>query len=148
MIVLLYLRNWGVFMKKVYVVFIALTTLSTISGVQAHQELTIMQAEDAIPDFVYKIVSIEQWQASQSQHELVLTEADDKFIHLSKEYQVSHVEQKYWPSTPHIVLKLDAKKLKGRLVYEANPNGTTKYWHLYDGAIPVDAVTEVKLVDG
>jgi uncharacterized protein (DUF952 family) len=38
------------------------------------------------------------------------------------------------------VLKLDVKSLPGKLVYESNPGGETKYWHLYHGSIPLKAV--------
>lgn len=41
-----------------------------------------------------------------------------------------------------VLLKLETAKLRGRLVYEVNPGGTTKYYHLYEGSIPLEAVVE------
>lgn len=95
------------------------------------------------PEHLYKIVSKEQWQASLEGNEVVLSAQDQDFIHLAKEDQVAHVVQKFWTNADHIVLKLVAKKLKGRLIYETNPGGSTKHYHLYEGCIPLEAVEEV-----
>ena len=96
--------------------------------------------EPARPEYLYKIVSPEQWQESQQQTYLILSPMDRPFIHLSKADQVEHVAQKFWKDKPYVVLKLETIKLLGRLVYETNPGGTVKYYHLYEGKIPIDAV--------
>lgn len=41
-----------------------------------------------------------------------------------------------------MVLKIDPSKLIGKLVFEVNPGGTQKYYHLYNGKIPLNAVIE------
>jgi uncharacterized protein (DUF952 family) len=97
-------------------------------------------SQNEIPEFLYKIVSPEQWKESQEKGHLVLTAMDADFIHLSTEDQVEHVIKKFWKDSRYLILKLDSKKLKGDLKYETNPGGTTKYYHLYDGSIPLDAV--------
>jgi len=96
------------------------------------------------PQYLYKIVSPEQWQESLLGSEIVLSPMDKEFIHLSKEDQVSHVVQKFWDNKQYVVLKLSTEKLKGRLTYETNPGGTTQYYHLYEGHIPLDAVVDLK----
>jgi uncharacterized protein (DUF952 family) len=98
------------------------------------------------PEYLYKIVSPEQWQESLLQKEVVLSPMDEEFIHLAKEDQVPHIAQKFWDRQDYIVLKLDPKKLNGRLAYEANPGGSTLYYHLYHGSIPCDAVVDVVTV--
>lgn len=99
-----------------------------------------------VPAYLYKVMSEEHWQASQEQKKLVPSAIDTEFFHLATEEQLAHVVQKFWANMDHIILKLDTKKIVGRLVYEANPGGTTKYYHLYNGTIPLDAVLEVKKV--
>lgn len=101
----------------------------------------------ACPEYLFKIVSKEQWEESLHGHAMVLSVLDKDFIHLAKEEQVAHVVQKFWGGRSYIILKLASKKLKGRLVYETNPGGATKYYHLYDGSIPLKAVVDVTVVD-
>ena len=36
--------------------------------------------------------------------------------------------------------------LPGKLVLESNPGGKSRYYHLYQGAIPMEAITESKTV--
>lgn len=93
-------------------------------------------------EFLYKIVSQEQWQQSQGSGELILTDFDSDFIHLARKEQVVPVVQKFWKNQHPIVLKLKASRLLGRLVEEVNPGGTTKYFHLYSGKIPLTSVVE------
>lgn len=72
---------------------------------------------------------------------------DDAFIHLAKEDQLDKIIAKYWADAPQLViLKIDTSKLQGNLVYEANPGGTTKYYHLYRGFIPFSAIAESKTI--
>lgn len=94
-------------------------------------------------DHLYKIVSNQQWEESLGQSQVMNSPLDKDFIHLATEGQLPHIAQKFWNNKDLIILKLDSKKLTGRLVYEANPGGTTLYYHLYDGNIPLDAVVEV-----
>jgi uncharacterized protein (DUF952 family) len=110
--------------------------------VSVNQEVVMMQAES--PELLYKIISTDQWEASQE--DLVLAETDMPFIHLATEEQLPRIIEKFWPDQDCIVLKLDASKLIGRLVLEANPGGNTQYYHLYDGQIPAEAVLDVSLV--
>ena len=68
---------------------------------------------------------------------------DESFIHLATKEQVPHVAEKFWKGLDHAILKIDSKKLVGRLIFETNPGGTNKYFHLYKGSIPADAIVEV-----
>ena len=98
------------------------------------------------PDKLYKITTPENWEASQSQDTLSLEPQDitNGFIHFSREDQVDYVLDRFYKDKPYVVLVIDPNLLKGRLVYEYNSKKTDKYYHIYDGSIPLDAVTEVK----
>jgi uncharacterized protein (DUF952 family) len=54
--------------------------------------------------------------------------------------------EKYWAGvSEYVVLKIETAKLSGKLVLEANPAGTNKYYHLYNGSIPSNAIVESKI---
>ncbi len=97
------------------------------------------------PEFLYKIVSSEDWQKSLSQKEIVNSAMDKDFIHLATEEQLPRIAEKFWKDKDYIILKLITNKLVGRLIYEANPNGATKFYHLYEGTIPLKSVVDVIL---
>ena len=97
-------------------------------------------------EYLYRIVSPEQWQESLLQNHVINSSIDKDFIHLATEEQLAGIIQKFWNNKDHIILKLAAKKLTGRLIYETNPGGTTLYYHLYEGNVPIDAVVEVSTV--
>lgn len=66
---------------------------------------------------------------------------DNDFIHLSTKKQLEGIIKKFWKNIPEFfVLTLDIKKLPGKLVLEANPGGSHKYYHLYNGCIPKDSI--------
>lgn len=98
--------------------------------------------ENPKPEYLYKILSPKKWQESLQQKQVVLDSADNEFIHLSKEDQLSRITQKYWNAKDHVILKLSVDKLVGNLIFEANSGGENKYYHLYEGSIPLDAVLE------
>lgn len=99
------------------------------------------------PHYLYKILSIDDWKKSQDMESVKLTDADDDFIHLAKEDQLDRIVRKYWDKVPeYVVLKIDITKLAGKLIFEANPGGENKYYHLYDGSIPLKAVVESKRI--
>lgn len=103
--------------------------------------------ENLVPDYLYKIVSNEQWKESLVENRIPCSEMDSDFIHMAKEDQIANVVQKFWSGQDHIILKISVKKLVGRLVYETNPGKSTKYYHLYEGYIPLDAVKDVTIVN-
>lgn len=109
-----------------------------------------MQEEDKneIPEYLYKILSLEEWDKSLTQTSLVLAKKIDKgFIHLATEDQLEKVLKKYWSNDPeYVILKVATKDLFGKLIYESNPGGTNKYYHLYEGSIPLHAVVEFKII--
>lgn len=112
----------------------------------ANREKMPMEQTNSCPEYLYKVVSTEQWQESLLKNQIIPSSLDKNFIHLSKEDQVSHVVQKFWNKMDHVILKLASKKLTGRLIYETNPGGTSKYYHLYEGNIPLEAVVDVTVV--
>lgn len=102
---------------------------------------------DSSPQFLYKVLSVDNWQRSQTQNNLVLSKDDNEFIHLSTKDQLDRITSKYWADVPEfVILKVATNRLTGRLVLEANPGGSSKYYHLYDGSIPLQSVVESKIV--
>lgn len=98
-----------------------------------------------VPEYLYKVISLENWTASQSKDFLELSQNDAQFIHFSTEEQLPKVIKKFWSDVlQYVVLKIDPTQLCGRLIYEKNPGGTNRYYHLYDGSIPMQAVQEIK----
>lgn len=100
------------------------------------------------PAYLYKVISDEKWKKSQTREEVILSSMDTDFIHLATEEQLDHVIRKFWGDTRlFVVLKIDAGKLRGSLRLETNPGGTTKYYHLYVGGIPLTAIQETITLD-
>jgi len=94
-------------------------------------------------EHLYKVVSVEQWEASKDS--VVLGQVDSEFIHLSKGDQLERITTKFWRGVErYVVLTIDPDKLPGKLVLEANREGGDKYYHLYNGAIPKEAVLHVE----
>lgn len=103
--------------------------------------------ETQIPHYLYKILSLRNWQATQNRKTVSLAAEDASFIHLSTEDQLEKVIAKYWSEADqYVILKIDCSKLEGKLVYETNPGGTNKYFHLYEGFIPFHAILESTIV--
>ncbi len=99
-----------------------------------------------VPTFLYKILSLENWLATQKNKIVVLSSFDSDFIHLSTEEQLDKIVAKYWSEIPQfVILKILTNQLEGELRYEVNPGGTTKYYHLYHGCIPHEAIVESKV---
>lgn len=100
-----------------------------------------------IPKYLYKILTVQDWKESQGRESVKLSRSDHDFIHLSKEDQLDRIIEKYWKDIPEfIVLKINTDNLPGRLIYEANPGGSNRYYHLYNGSIPLNAVCESKVL--
>lgn len=99
------------------------------------------------PDFLYKILSSYLWQETQCSSIITLPAEDNAFIHLATEEQLKKIIAKYWANAPQVViLKLDRHKLQGRLAYETNVGGSNKYYHLYEGFIPYNAIVESRII--
>lgn len=118
-------------------------------SLHADQQLSSQQnlENKMTPQYLYKILSVEDWKKSQSMDVVKLTDADQDFIHLAREGQLDRIVGKYWDKAPeYVVLKIDTKKLPGKLVFEASPGGENKHYHLYDGSMPLKAVVESKTI--
>lgn len=104
--------------------------------------------QEHTPAFLYKVLSMENWEESQKAEALALSKDDEAFIHFSRDDQLERITSKYWADVPrYVVLKVNTSKLPGKMVYEANPGGTSKYYHLYDGSIPLEAIAESQIVN-
>ena len=95
------------------------------------------------PQFLYKIVTPSAWRESQGMQSIALNSTDEPFILLTREDQLTHVLNEKWRNAPAIVLKLDASKLVGNLVFEEDAKVSGEYYHLYSGQIPQNAVIEI-----
>lgn len=99
-----------------------------------------------MPPFLYKILSLENWESSDGQI-LLLPKEDQLFIHFSTEEQLEGIVTKYWSQVNHyVILKIDSSQLPGKMVLEANPGGSTLYYHLYEGSIPKESIVEIKRI--
>ena len=99
------------------------------------------------PQKLYKVLSVEDFESSQGKDALKLTPMDDLFIHFSTEDQLARILAKFWSDVKEaMVLTIDSSQLPGKLVYEVNPGGSAKYYHLYNGSIPLKAILEAKKV--
>ena len=130
-------------MSKLFILFLMCLfgTLSLQASDQPNYESKMT------PQYLYKVLSVENWKKSQGMESVKLTDADQDFIHLAREDQLDRIVGKYWDKVPeYVVLKIDTKKLPGKLVFEANPGGENKYYHLYDDSIPLKAVVELKRI--
>ncbi len=112
----------------------------------SNKEVTVEGMDQSL-QYLYKILSLRNWQATQNRKTVQLSAEDDIFIHFSTEDQLERIVGKYWADAPQfVILKIDSNKLEGRLVFEINPGGTAKYYHLYDGFIPFSSIVESKIV--
>lgn len=101
----------------------------------------------SMPEYLYKIVSKEHWETSKNLEALKLSEQDEAFIHFSTEEQLEGIIKKYWSSVLEFyVLKVVVSGLPGEMRHEINPGGERKYYHLYDGSIPINAIVNVQKV--
>lgn len=113
-------------------------------GTDVKKEIGDM-ARETHPKYLYKIISVENWQLSQGRPSIQLSSEDEEFIHLALEDQLEGIIQKYWShASSYVVLKVDVAKLRGSLKLEVNPGGANLYYHLYEGGIPMEAVVEAK----
>lgn len=92
---------------------------------------------------VYKLLSKELWQQSSQEQFVPKGPQDKDFIHLCEKHQIERIVAKYF-SEAVVALKLDRKKLPGRLVKEQNRPGGDEYYHLYDSMIPVNCIKAIE----
>lgn len=135
-------------MKKYLAIVYLFTASFSLLGNEVinHQEI-VREKMSQSPQYLYKILSLKNWQATQNSKTVQLSTDDDEFIHLSTEDQLERIIKKYWTNVPElVVLKIDSSKLEGELLFEANPGGSNKYYHLYNGFIPFNSIVESKVM--
>ena len=102
--------------------------------------------EAVTPTYLYKIISVEDWELSKDQASVKLSLMDNAFIHLATDEQIDKILEKFWAQISEVVvLKLETAQLPGDLKYEQNPGGANKYYHLYNGLIPRSAVRAIEI---
>lgn len=139
---LFFMHGW-----KVKGLFFLLSGFAFYNGQVEAKEVSMQQKEEVVlvserPVYLYKVLSMENWEkSSKTVH---LSDMDADFIHLATKEQLDQILEKYWGKvSQYVVLKLETAKLSGKLVLEANPGGSNKYYHLYNGSIPKTAIVEV-----
>lgn len=133
-------------MLKIFNIFLSMC-LSVACLVEGSEEMRQDFEEQMTPQYLYKVLSVEDWRDSQGRGSVKLQDADREFIHLSRADQINRIVEKYWNNVPeYVILKIDTAKMEGTLVFEANPGGNNKYYHLYHGSIPLSAVIESKTI--
>jgi uncharacterized protein (DUF952 family) len=99
--------------------------------------------EEMPPQHLFKILSLGEWKESQGQPYVRLSSYDIHFIHLCTEAQIERIINKFYGNEEQvIIIKLATPKLPGKLVKEKNPGGLMKYYHLYDGSIPMNCIID------
>lgn len=96
-----------------------------------------------LPKYLYKVVARKDWDESLELDFLPISPMDRDFIHFATEEQLGRVIEKFWEGKDYVVLEFEVCRLPGRLVYETNPGGTMKYYHLYEGHLPKSALLDV-----
>jgi|SRR5579872_1775456 len=139
-------------MKDLFFVIMGFALMTSCSQEKSrnssHQkQIRFSQVEEMTekgPTYLYKVLSMDDW--AKSCETVHLSSKDADFIHLSTEDQLDRIIEKYWAgASEYIVLKIETAKLSGNLILEANPGGTNKYYHLYNGSIPLTAIIESKV---
>lgn len=102
----------------------------------------MIEQEAQKPEYLYKVVTPEDWKASQETAMIPRGSIDTDFIHLSRKEQLDQIIKKFWDQKEYVVLKIAVNKISGELRFEKNPGGSNKYYHLYFGSIPLKAVEE------
>ncbi len=126
-------------MSRIFILILSVF-ITGITAEATQGKVSSMEEEQLAPKYLYKVISKEDWQKSIESGYVMPSSLDQAFIHLAKEDQISHVTEKFWKNKDYLVLTLLTEKLNGKLVYETNPGGSAKYYHLYNGNIPLDAV--------
>ena len=91
---------------------------------------------------LYKVLTLDDWTVSQQNDRLCTPASDSAFVHFSTEKQYPTIVAKKFSTTPYVVLRVDASKLVGKLELEWDTKHTDKYYHLYDGYVPLPAVID------
>lgn len=102
------------------------------------------------PEILYKIVTQKQFADSHERDVLLLSESDQKFIHFSTKEQYPEILQKLANRAPleqYLVLEVNTKQLVGDMKFEANPGKSEKFFHLYNGYIPMSALSLINPPD-
>ena len=94
---------------------------------------------------IYHILTEEAWAAARAAGVYHPASLDSEgFIHASKLEQVAGSLDNYFKGVPHLLLlHIDERRLKARLVWENTVGGSIDFPHIY-GPLNLDAVVEVR----
>jgi peptide deformylase len=103
-------------MKK-WLVIICLYTISVSGNDELAKKMEITVKENPSSQYLYKILSIRDWQATQNRTTVQLPAEDDPVIHFFTENQLDEVISQYWTHAPQfVVVKIDSHKVEGNFI--------------------------------
>lgn len=135
-------------MKKwLTIAYLCTASVSLLGNESVNHKEIIMEKMDQSPQYLYKVLSLRNWQRTQNEKTVQLSAEDNAFIHFSTEDQLQRIIGKYWADAPQfVILKIDRSKIEGELILEANAGGNNKYYHLYNGFIPFSSILESRII--
>jgi len=99
-----------------------------------------------LPDYLHKIITLNQWEKSQNKEYIFLLDSDNQFIHFAEKDDIERIKNKFFSDQDKlVVLTVNPQKLVGKLIKEKNPGGSRKYYHLYDGSIPLKSIESIEI---
>lgn len=97
------------------------------------------------PRYLYKVISLDEWNASQQSDLLVLSK-DKNIILLSKVDQLEKtILRDFNTASEVIILEIDMDKLNGPVSTEKDDAGKAIAYH-YLGSIPLSAISEPRII--
>ena len=93
--------------------------------------------------FVYRILNLEEWINFKKKKVFSGNYLDQRsgYIHLSTKHQVRKTIDIYFKEKKIVILKIETKKLKKKIVWEISRGGE-KFPHLYD-KLSIENIVEV-----
>lgn len=102
-------------------------------------------------DYIYRVVSLEDWNQAQEQGRVPRCGSDDRdgFVHLSTQEMMLETANLYFEvSEQPLALEIDPKLLGAELKWEAvESRGGALFPHLYAEGIPMPAVRAAIVLD-
>ena len=94
-------------------------------------------------NFVYRILNLEEWLDFKKKKVFSGNYLDKRsgYIHLSTKHQVRKTIDIYFKEKKIVILKIETKKLKKKIVWEISRGGE-KFPHLYD-KLSIENIVEV-----
>jgi uncharacterized protein (DUF952 family) len=104
---------------------------------------SLLADEESTPEYLYKIVTVGDWNASQVWSFLKVAAYDRACIHLCTKAQIKEIAHKFFSQEAEVlIVTLDPEELQGKLVKEKLPGTSDESYRLYGGFIPLTSVVK------